>query len=135
MNIDQQLDLLDTIELMEHSKYHKRWYIEDISRLIRTPILLNQYKLYRKEEKPVCFTSWATLTPDTAHSFNTRTHKLQPEDWNAGKQLWFIDFIAPYGNVIKYVRDLHKVHPNSVGHLSRTYGTDHVQRIGSYKNV
>jgi len=136
MNIDQQIDLIDTLELMEQSEYHRRWYIEDIPRLIKTPILLNQYKLYRDDDaKPTCFVSWAKLTPDAAQSYNDRTRKLQPEDWNAGNQLWFIDFVAPNGNVIKYVRDLHKVHPKVVGHLSRTYGTAHVQRIGNYNNA
>ena len=100
-------DFEKIISLLLMSKIHRRWYIGDIDGLIIPPLILKQYRLFHQDDKLVGFVSWALLTDEVAEGFKTRTIKLQPDDWNAGKQLWMMDFIAPFGGVLGMARQLH----------------------------
>ena len=41
--------------------------------------------------------------------------KLQPKDWDTGKQLWLVDAIAPYGHASSLMRYLRQ-HLRGIGH-------------------
>lgn len=96
----------EVIELLTLSPYHVTWSIFDLQRLVIPPIRLGQYRLYRRKFKPVAFVSWAWLTENAENGYTTGTRLLQPEDWNSGDRLWFIDFVAPFGGVKRLVADL-----------------------------
>ena len=136
MSVPQQIDLLDTIALMSVSKIHKELRIGDIDRLLAAPIMLNQYRIWREGSRPVAYASWGYLSDEARERHLARAGLVRARDWDSGAELWFMDFIAPFGNVIKYVRDLHCQFPDhKVAFISRSYGTGKVQRLGSYRNV
>jgi len=52
--------------------------------------------------------SWAYLTKEASEGYINGTRFLQARDWNAGKERWIIDFIAPFGELMPLVRELRK---------------------------
>lgn len=122
--------------LMMRVPQYRRYTLEDLERLLLPPIVLGQCKLYLDEDnKPLAFCSWARLSEGARDGFLARTRKIQPDDWNSGDELWFMDFIAPNGNVRGIIEDLYKLHPGQVGHFARSHGTGKVQRVGRFNNA
>lgn len=93
--------LPDVLELMRKSPFHRTWSQGDIKRLIIPPIQLGQFYLLHDDNdgKPDGFVTWAFLTPEAAKGYIDKTRKIQPEDWNAGDDLWVIDMVTPHGNM------------------------------------
>lgn len=91
---------------MMHSPLHRNWFVHDLERLVLPPVQLMQFRLYRNEERYFAFVSWAWLTEEAERGFISGNRLLQPEDWQAGDRLWFIDFIAPFGGTKQVARDL-----------------------------
>lgn len=134
--ISNQDALAAAVLLMADTDLYQQHTIADIKRTFFPPIQLGQCQVYFKDGSPTAFVSWAYLTPEARDGFLDRTRKLQPEDWNAGDELWFINFICPYGGVRAIVRDLYKLHPNAkAGHTARTYGTSKVKRTGIFRHA
>lgn len=121
-----------TIGLLAASPIHSKWSVADVARLIRTPLVLGQARLfYDNGRGPVGFVSWAYLTPKARDGFLNRTRKLNALDWNAGDELWFIDLIAPYGHMKQIHRQLREMSwRTNTAHWARSYGTGKVQKIG-----
>ena len=101
-------DFCDVVELMAKSSVHKSFTVSDLGRLVIPPLQLDQYKVFKAQNKPVGFVSWAWLTNTTAFGYITRQRRLKATDWNTGEQLWVIDVIADgYSplKIIRYLRD------------------------------
>lgn len=136
MNQQNGYNLAAAVWLMGQTATYQNYTVADLHRLLFPPISLEQYRVYYLDGRPHGFASWAFLTPEARDGYLERTRKLQPGDWNAGDELWFIDFIAPFGGVRAIVRDLYKVHAGAqVAFAARTYGTGQVQRTGRFNNA
>ncbi len=98
-NQDGYAPLYGMLDLMRHSKEHSRWSVADFSRLVIPPLTLGQFSLWYHEDRPIAGVTWAFLTDAAGEGYVSGTRKIQPHDWNAGKTLWVIDFLAPYGGV------------------------------------
>ena len=61
---------------------------------------------YKKNQIPIGFVSWAFFSESIAQKYKQGNYHLTYDDWTSGDQLWFIDFIAPYGNIRSIVKDL-----------------------------
>jgi len=134
--MNKACDLVDILDLMGASAIHKQFTVSDIHRLIYPPIILDQYKLFHKDGKPVAYASWAYLSEEAKDRHLARQGLFQVDDWKSGATLWFMDFIAPFGGVLKCVRELHKLFPDQkIAFTSRSYGTGKVQRLGNYSHV
>ncbi|MBW8723161.1 MAG: toxin-activating lysine-acyltransferase [Polaromonas sp.] len=71
-------------------------------------LMLDQAKLYLKDEAPVAFASWARLSEDVAQRYQTAPHQLMMTDWISGDQIWLIDVFTPFGgaqDVLKNLRE------------------------------
>lgn len=112
MNVELFLDLL------MRSPIHRKWPLEGIVRCFWPPILLQQFRGRIEHGRMVSFVSWANLTAEAAHGYIAGTRRLQPEDWNAGDQLWFIDMIAPT-QAYALVREVETLLAPRVGHALR----------------
>ena len=98
--IDQGMAVGHVIWLMSHSEFHLNWQVRDFLRLIFPAIQKDQMLLFYDESGQPCgAVTWAFLTEETEAGLLSATRRLYPSDWNAGDRLWFIDFIAPFGNV------------------------------------
>ena len=105
---DKEQDFCDVVMLMANSSVHSSFTVADLHRVVIPPLCLNQYEVFRAQNKPVGFVSWAWLTPTAAFGYVTRQRRIQASDWNAGQQLWVMDVIADgYSprKIIRYLRN------------------------------
>lgn len=94
------------LELQMASEFHQKFTVTDFPLWYLPAIDLNQFRIYHKGKKPVGWVTWAWLTEETERQFIQGDYTLRPKDWNAGDRLWFIDFIAPYGDAKNIIADL-----------------------------
>ena len=87
-------DFCDIVGLMANSPYHKKFTIQDIMRTVVPPLQLGQYNIFRAQNAPLGYVSWAWLTPNAGLGYATRQRRLEPADWSAGNQLWVISVIG-----------------------------------------
>jgi cytolysin-activating lysine-acyltransferase len=93
----------DVLKLMMESEMHRKWYIEDLKRLV-IPALENKKMLVMYDEtRPAGLFSYAFLPKETEQGYLDGTQKLRSEIWSNGPKdgsLYVIDFIAPYQNAL-----------------------------------
>ena len=83
--------------LMLRSQIHKHLFITDLEWLIIPPVMLKQMRIFRNQNTPIGYISWASLTQEAEERFLKGNARISPKDWNAGDRLWIIDFISPFG--------------------------------------
>jgi len=117
MNPKTRYQLLgELVSLLMCSDLHRRYLINDIGAVFLPPLHLNQFRIYKRGDRPVAFLTWARLTEEVEKKYLAGTYNLRPEDWNAGDRGWIIDFVCPFGDMKEVFRDLrHNVFPNEVG--------------------
>ncbi|MDP3798208.1 MAG: toxin-activating lysine-acyltransferase [Polaromonas sp.] len=69
-------------------------------------LILDQAKLYLKDEAPVAFASWAKLSEEVAQRYQAAPHQLTLADWTSGDQIWLIDVFTPFGGAQDVLKDL-----------------------------
>lgn len=99
--------------LMSQSPLHKRFFIEDLEWFVMTPALLQQFRLFYAQDRPLGVVLWATVSPEVEQMLKGGTTKLRPQDWKSGDQAWVVEVIAPFGGAEEMVKDLKsKVFPD-----------------------
>lgn len=102
----------DVLELMLQSEMHRKWYIEDMKRLV-IPALKNKKMLVMYDDaRPTGLFSYAFLNKEQEAGYKDGSKKLTPDIWSNGPDdgmLYVIDFIAPYNNALKVGRFVQKV--------------------------
>ena len=123
--------------LMMKSSLHSEYRICDMVTLVLPAIENNQYRLYYNAKKqPVGYVSWAKLSDDIFDAYKNQTCFLKPSDWQSGKNLMFIDFIAPFGHAKTMIQELRiTIFPNDVGHFLRYTAVGKFKRVGRLKGV
>lgn len=122
--------------LMLASPLHRGYLINDIGAVFLPPINLNFFRVYRIKQRPVGFVTWAFLTDEVEKAYAQGSYNLHPEDWDAGKNAWIIDFIAPFGHASAIVKDLKcNIFPNEVGKAVRIDKKGRVRGILSLHGV
>lgn len=86
------------VRLLGSSRQHLGYTVADIATHIATPIQLNQYLLFRQRNAPIAFVAWAHLTSEAGAAYAAGTRELVPADWKAGDDMWFVEFVAPFGH-------------------------------------
>ncbi|SFU46464.1 cytolysin-activating lysine-acyltransferase [Polaromonas sp. YR568] len=69
-------------------------------------LILDQAKLYLKDDAPVAFASWARLSEEVVQRYRTAPHQLTLADWASGDQIWLIDVFTPFGGAQEVLKDL-----------------------------
>lgn len=82
--------------------------LSDLEWRVMPPLVLDQAKLYMREESPLAFVSWARLSADVAERYRQPPHRLSPGDWKSGDAIWIVDLIAPFGGGQEVIDDLRK---------------------------
>jgi cytolysin-activating lysine-acyltransferase len=104
----KKLPLLGPIAwLCMNSPQHRNQFIADLEWRVMPALVLDQAKLYMRDEAPVAYASWAFLSPQAAERYRA-TGRLAPGDWKSGPEAWLIDLVAPFGgggDVIKDVKE------------------------------
>lgn len=108
--------------LFLNSPLHLGYAVHQLPTFILTPLRLGQFRMYRSARGPVGYVAWAWLTAAAAEDYAQQRRSLVPQDWNAGDQLWFIEFIAPFGHGPRIVADLRQqVFPQAVAQSLRRH--------------
>tara|TARA_R100000664_G_scaffold33572_1_gene51077 strand:+ start:867 stop:1271 length:405 start_codon:yes stop_codon:yes gene_type:complete len=90
-------DIEDIVYLIRESDYHNWWGKQYFIDLIKVPYSLNQYVIVRKNNKPVCFATWAFPNEEQIIDYLTDL-KFSTEGFDSnGKTPWIIDFISVGG--------------------------------------
>jgi len=94
--------------LAMNSPAHRFMFVADFEWRILPPLIIEQAKVYTREEAPVAFASWAFLSPEAEARYR-QIGKLAPPDWKSGTEPWLIDVIAPFGSVEEVLKDLKSI--------------------------
>lgn len=108
--------------LLARSPLHRDMPMKNLEQWAAPPIVLKQYRLYRREGRPVAFFTWAYLSPAVQDRYVLDPQTLQPDEWKSGDRLWLTDFVAPFGDAATVMNDLRTtVFPHQVGRALRPY--------------
>lgn len=134
---EQKLLLLgEATFLFLNSPLHLRYAVHQLPTFILTPLRLAQYRMYRGPQGPVGFVAWAYLTAQAAGDYASQRRELTPQDWNAGNQLWFIEFVAPFGHGRRIVSDLRtNVFPRATALSLRRHTDGRVPAVVGWRGV
>jgi cytolysin-activating lysine-acyltransferase len=98
----------ELVWLLAQSPGHKHLFLADLEWLIMPPILLNQFRVFHADGKPVGFAIWAKCSAPIEERLATGMTRMQPPDWQSGPALWIVDLVAPFGHVGVMLDDLRK---------------------------
>lgn len=95
----------EVVWLMSQSPLHKQFFISDLEWFVMTPVLLQQFRLYYDQKKPIGVLLWGRVPAEVETRLAQGTAKLRPQDWRSGDRLWVVEVIAPFGGAEEIVRD------------------------------
>lgn len=85
----------------------KRWtFVAEQDWLLLPPLVLDQCKLYVKQDIPWAYCSWAMVNDAVHERLKSGQARIAPQEWNSGTHCWLIDCVAPFGDASKVVDDL-----------------------------
>ena len=137
--VDKRFKLLGEVtSLMLLSPIHQRYLVSDIGDIITPALDKNQFRIYHKGANPVAILTWAWLSDEVHEKYKEGNYLLKDDEWNSGKHLWFIDFIAPFGNGSKILADIKKLRHElfkdaTFAHAIRPDGYGNIKRIMTFE--
>ncbi len=92
--------------LMMQQSATKHTLISELEWRVMPPLMMEQAKLYMREESPLAFVTWAKMSPAASDRYRKAPHHLMFSDWNSGDQIWLIDIVTPFGGAQEIMKDL-----------------------------
>jgi cytolysin-activating lysine-acyltransferase len=80
---------------MSQSPIHKQFYISDLEWFVMTPVLLQQFRIFYAQDRPVGVLLWAFASDEVEARLVQGVTRLRPQDWKSGDRLWVVEAIAP----------------------------------------
>ena len=94
------------------------------------PVMLDQFRIYRRGSRPVGLVTWAWLSPEAEAAHLAGERPIAAEEWRGGDRLWYPDFVAPFGDLREIVRDARRIiPPGTIGRGARRGPDGRVRRI------
>jgi len=94
-------------QLLADSPYHCDISEDGVRRLIEAPIRFGKAIIVKDGDDVVGFSTYAFLYEHQVEGYLNKTRKLKSIDFMREKgELWFIDFIAPYGNAREVLKEV-----------------------------
>ena len=94
-------------KLLADSPYHCDISEDGVRRLIEAPIRFGKAIIVKDGDDVVGFSTYAFLHEHQVEGYLNKTRKLKSIDFMREKgELWFIDFIAPYGNAREVLKEV-----------------------------
>jgi len=90
----------------EHKKFT---FIAEQDWLLMPPIVLDQCKLYMKNEMPWAFISWALVSDEIDARLRSHIPKIAPHEWKTGEHVWLIDIVNPFGPADEMFEELRRM--------------------------
>lgn len=98
----------EVVSLFGNSRLHLGYTVADIATYVLAPMRLKQYMIFRTKKGPVAYIAWAYLSDQVAALYEAGEREIQPDDWKGGSQLWFVEFVAPYGHAQRIIDELRR---------------------------
>ncbi|MEL6353883.1 MAG: toxin-activating lysine-acyltransferase [Cyanobacteria bacterium J06627_28] len=107
ITMQNRIHLLGSLlHLAMHSPLHRQYTLNELEEQFVASLLHDQFRYYEVAGSPVGFVNWAWLTDELSRKYSTGQYTLALDEWQGGSQLWFPEFIAPFGHARAMVRDL-----------------------------
>ena len=87
------LDITPIIQLYKHFDIYKKNTNLEIFHHILQSINVNQYKVFKKNNKVIGFSSWAFLNKKEEKHMLENSH-IRAGKWNSGNIIWHMDILA-----------------------------------------
>jgi len=91
--------------LYGRDELRKFTFVGDLDWLLLPPLVLDQCRLYTKNELPSAFITWACVNDD----IDTRLRnggRLAPHEWKSGEHAWLIDVVSPFSDSDEAIKEL-----------------------------
>jgi cytolysin-activating lysine-acyltransferase len=85
----------EIVWLMTQSPAHKHYALADLEWMVMPAVLLNQYRLFHDQGRPVGAALWAFLSEEAEAKLSLNPPRLRPDEWKSGDRCWLVDLIAP----------------------------------------
>lgn len=116
--------------LLMHQPATRHLFLADLEWRVMPALVLDQAKLYMRDQTPLAFVSWATLSEAAALRYQQPPYHLAPSDWKSGERVWIIDLIAPFGNAQEIVKDVREnLFPTCAIHQLASNATNEAQLV------
>ena len=94
-------------QLLADSPYHRNMTEAGIWKFVEAPIRFGKAIIVKDGEDVVGFSTYAFLHEHQVEGYLNKTRKLKSIDFmRENGELWFIDFIAPYGNAREVLKEV-----------------------------
>ncbi|WP_306113690.1 toxin-activating lysine-acyltransferase [Roseovarius sp. MMSF_3305] len=121
--------------LLRHSPGYENADLDRVDALFLQPLLIDQVRVFRKNEEPVGLVVWAFLDAE-AEARYLADGVLRADDWKSGQAFWFTDFLAPFGHVAALTRAACRfIPPGQIGYGTRRNSDGSVRRITRHRHV
>ena len=94
----------EVCELLAESQIYGHWRMDKVIKTFVPPIAHKQALVFRKGGKMVAIVTWAWVSDDALEDLKSGKRRIDLDDWKSGENLFFVDFLAPYGGVSKIMR-------------------------------
>jgi cytolysin-activating lysine-acyltransferase len=92
--------------LMSRDARHRHLFLADLEWALLPPLALKQVRLFRKDDRPVAFATWAFVSEEVEARLAAGHTRLKPEEWKSGDRCWIVDVVAPFGGADEVVKTL-----------------------------
>lgn len=92
--------------LMMQQSATRHTLLSELEWRVMPALVLDQAKLFMRENAPIAYVSWARLSEDAAKRYQQAPHHLSASDWTSGDQIWVVDLCTPFGGMQEVVKDL-----------------------------
>jgi cytolysin-activating lysine-acyltransferase len=93
--------------LAAHCPRHRDWSAAELHALFAPAADRGFLRVFRNAEgTPCAVLLWARLSPEVARALAEEGRPLAPQDWTSGRELWFVDLIAPFGHGAQVARSI-----------------------------
>lgn len=99
--------------LMMQQSATRHTLLSELEWRVLPALILDQAKLFMRDNAPIAYVSWAKLSDDVAKRYQAAPHHLSASDWKSGEQIWIVDLCTPFGGMQEVMKDLREnVFPN-----------------------
>ena len=123
----------EVMNLFLASPRHRDESLVEFTLSVLPAIHFNQFRVYRKDDQPIGWVSWAYMSDAEARGYMAGDFDFQVSTWIGGEHIWFIDFIAPFGHALKIADDLKKnVFPDDIAYAPDLEAEDGSKRVRKF---
>jgi len=92
--------------LMMQQSSTRHTLLSELEWRVMPALVVDQAKLYLRDDAPLAYVSWARLSIEAAERFKNPPHHLASGDWKSGDNNWIVDLCTPFGGASDIITEL-----------------------------